>query len=121
MHIILVVLHKFLQRIVRRIALEAISSIILSLLGKSAPRGCLDNLEKLNSYGSPLNSTETLPFLQSIISPQVLRKGLPKIIGQKLSCTEPSTRNSVGYFTLPQRTSTSLTIPMGEIVYLFAR
>src|SRR3954465_2886675 len=81
------------------IAMEAISSIILSLLDKSVPRGYLENLEKLNSYGSPLNSTETLPFLQSIIAPQVPRKGLPKIIGQKLSCTEPSTRKSVGYFT----------------------
>src|SRR3954468_16757835 len=64
------------------IAIEEISSIILSLLEKSVPRGCLENLEKLNSYGSPLNSTETLPFLQSIIAPQVLRKGLPKIIGK---------------------------------------
>src|ERR1044071_5049030 len=81
------------------IATEAISSIILSLLDRSGPRGCLENLEKLNSYGSPLNSTKTLPFLQSIIAPQVLRKGLPKIIGKKLSCTEPSTRKSVGYFT----------------------
>src|SRR3954462_10098479 len=98
------------------IAIEAISSIILSLLDKSVPRGCLEILEKLNSCGSPLNSTETLPFLQSIIAPQVPRKGLPKIIGQKLSCTEPSTRKSVGYFTFPQRTSTSLTIPTGEIV-----
>src|ERR1041384_6705619 len=101
--------------------MEEISSIILSLLGKLLPRGFLENLEKLNSYGSPLNSTETLPFLQSIIAPQVLRKGIPKIIGQKLSFTEPSTRKSVGYFTFPQRTSTSLTIPMGDIVSLFAR
>src|SRR4051812_12264971 len=83
------------------IATEEISSIILPLLDKSVPRRCLENLEKLNSYGSPLNFTETLPFLQSIIAPQVLRKGLPKIIGQKLSCTEPSTRKSVGY--LPSR------------------
>src|SRR3954466_10052676 len=103
------------------IAIEAISLIILSLLDKLVPRGCLENLENLNSYGSPLNSTETLPFLQSIIAPQVLRKGLPNIIGKKLSCTEPSTRKSVGYFTFPQRTSTSLTIPTGEIVCLFAR
>src|ERR1041385_811491 len=81
------------------IAIEEISSIILSLLGKSVSRGCLENLEKLNSYGSPLKSTEDLPFLQSIIAPQVLRKGLPKIMGQKLSLTKPSTRKSVGYFT----------------------
>src|SRR3954470_21038476 len=103
------------------IAIEAISSIILSLLGKSALRVCLENLEKLNSYGSPLNSTDTFPFLQSIIAPQVLRKGLPNIIGKKLSCTEQSTKKSVGYFTFPHRTSTSLTIPIGEIVSLFAR
>src|SRR3954471_4134468 len=103
------------------IAKEAIFSIILSLLEKSVPRDFLENLETLNSYGSPLNSTETLPFLQSITAPQVLRKGLPKIIGQKLSCTEPSTRKLVGYFTFPQRTSTSLTIPIGEIVCLFGK
>src|SRR3954463_6318972 len=103
------------------IAIEVILSIILSSLGNSEPRVCLEILEKLNSYGSPLNSTDTLLFLQSIIAPQVLRKGLPKIIGPKLSCTEPSTRKSVGYFTFPHRTSTYLTIPMGEIVSLFAR
>ena len=80
-----------------------------------------ENLEILNSYGSPVNSTATFPFLQSIIAPQVLRKGLPKIIGKKLSCTEPSTRKSVGYFTFPHRTSTSRTSPIGEIVSLFAR
>src|SRR4051812_8496367 len=100
------------------IAMEAISSIILSLLDKSVPRGCLENLENLNSYGSPLNSTETLPFLQSIIAPQVLRKGLQKMIGQKLYCTEPSTRKSLGYFTFPQSTSISLTIPTGEIAFI---
>src|SRR4051794_20931811 len=103
------------------IAMEKISSKNLSLLGKSVPRVFLENLEKLISYGSPLNSTDTLPFLQSIIAPQVLRKGLPKIIGQKLSFTEPSTRKSVGYFTFPHRTSTSLIIPKGQIVSLFAR
>ena len=62
--------------------MEAICSIILSLLDKLVPRDYLENLEKLNSYSSPLNSIETLPFLQSIIAPQVLRKGLPKIIGK---------------------------------------
>src|SRR4051812_42067565 len=115
------VFHILLQRIIRRNSMEAISSIILSSLGKLVPRGCLENLEKLNSYGSPLNSTETLTFLQSIIAPQVLRKGLPKIIGKNVSCTEPSTIKSVGYFTFPRKTSTSLTILMGEIFSLFAR
>src|SRR3954471_15491075 len=103
------------------IAIEEISSIILSLLDKLVPHGFLENLEKLNLYGSPLNSTETLPFLQSITAPQVLRKVLPKIIEQKISCTKPNTRKSVGYFTFSHRTSTSLTIPTGEIVSLFAR
>src|SRR4051812_30262123 len=120
MHIILVVLHKLLQRIIRRNSNRR-NFFNNFALDKSVPRGCLENLKKLNSYGSPLNSMKILPFLQSIIAPQVLRKGLPKIIGQKLSCTEPSTRNSVGYFTFPQRTSTSLTIPTGEIVCLFTR
>src|SRR3954462_8534990 len=121
MHIILVVLHKLLQRIIISNSNRRNFFNNLSLLVKSVPRGCLVNLEKLNSYGSSLNSTETLPFLQSIIALQVLRKGLPKIIGQKLSCTEPSTRKSVGYLNFPQSTSTSLTIPTREIVCLFAR
>src|SRR3954453_18603788 len=121
MHINFVVFHELLQRIVRRNSNRRNFFNNFFILEKSVPRGCLENLEKLNSYGSPLNSTKTLPFLQSITAPQVLRKGLPKIIGQKLSCTEPSTRKSVGYFTFPQRTSTSLTIPTGEIVCLFAR
>jgi len=50
----------------------------------------------------------------------VFRKGLPNIIGQKSSCGDPRTRKSVGYLILPHRTSTSLTIPSGEIVSLFA-
>src|SRR3954465_15775414 len=121
MHIILVVLHKLLQRIVRRNINRSNFFNNFIIIRQISTMRFLENLEKLNSYGSPLNSTETLPLLQSIIAPQVLRKGLPKIIGQKLSCTEPSTRKSVGYFTFPQRTSTSLTIPTGDIVCLFAR
>src|ERR1041385_4244450 len=119
MHIILVVFHILLQRIIRRTSntRNIFSNFIIK--GKLVPRGCLENLEKLNSYGSPLNSTGTLPFLQSIIAPQVLRKGLPNIIGQKLSCTEPSTRKSEGYFTFPHKTLTSLTIPIGYIVSMF--
>src|SRR3954462_14142914 len=81
MYIILVVLH-CCKGSLGGIAIKAIYSIILSLLDKSVPRGCVENLEKLNSYGSPLNSTETLPFLQSTTAPQVLRKCLPKIIGK---------------------------------------
>ena len=93
MNAILVVLHKLSKGSLGGIAIEAISSIILSLLGKSATRGCFENLEKLNSYDSPLNSTEIFPFPQSIIAPQVLRKGLPKMIEQKSSCTDPSIKN----------------------------
>src|SRR4051812_40049720 len=119
MHIILVVLHELLQRIVRSNSNRSNFLNNFVITRQISTTMLLENLEKLNSYGSPLNSTETLPFLQSIIAPHVLREGLPKIIGQKLSCIEPSTRKSVGYFTFPQITSRSLTIPTGEIVCLF--
>src|SRR3954463_10689490 len=58
--------------------------------------------EVISPAESEPSTEEVLRMVQSIIAPQVLRKGLPKIIGQKLSCTEPSTRKSVGYFTFPQ-------------------
>jgi hypothetical protein len=51
-------------------------------------------------------------------APQVFKKGLPKIIEQVLLAAEPSTRKSAGYLVLPHKTSTSLTIPIGEIVSL---
>ena len=44
--------------------------------------------------------------LQSIIAPQVFKKGLPKMIGQVLIAANPSTRKSVGYLVLPHKTST---------------
>ena len=50
----------------------------------------------------------------------VFKKGLPNIIGQKLSCGEPRTRKSAGYLVFPHKTSTSLTIPIGAIVSLLA-
>ena len=42
------------------------------------------------------------------------------MIGQVLLAAEPSTRKSAGYLVLPHKTSTSLTIPTGEIVSLLA-
>jgi hypothetical protein len=59
-------------------------------------------------------------LLQSITTPQVFKKGLPKIIGQVLLGSVPSIRKLVGYLVLPHRTSTSQTIPIGEIVALLA-
>ena len=41
-------------------------------------------------------------------------------MGQKSSCGEPRTRKSVGYFIFPHKTSTSLTIPIGDIVSILA-
>src|SRR3954468_2791290 len=67
-----------------------------------------------------LNSVKTFSFWQSIIAPQVFKKGLPKIIGQVLLASLPSTRKSAGYLVLPHRTSTSLTIPIEKIVSLLA-
>src|SRR3954454_12772664 len=59
-------------------------------------------------------------FWQSIIAPQVFKKGLPKIIGQVLLASLQSTRKSARYLVLPHRTSTSMTIPIGKIVSLLA-
>ena len=50
----------------------------------------------------------------------VFKKGLPNIMGQKLSCGEPRTRKSAGYLVFPHKTSASLTIPIGEMVSLLA-
>ena len=58
--------------------------------------------------------------MQYILALTVFKKGLPNIMGQKLSCGEPRTRKSAGYLTFPHKTSTSLTIPTGEIVSLLA-
>ena len=41
-------------------------------------------------------------------------------MGQKLSCGESRTRKFVGYLIFPHETSTSLTIPIGDIVSLLA-
>ena len=41
-------------------------------------------------------------------------------MGQKLSCGEVRTRKSAGYLVFPHKTSTSLTIPIGEIESLLA-
>ena len=62
-------------------------------------------------------NTDSL-FSQSILALTVFKKGLPKITGQKSSCGEPRTIKSVGYFIFPHKTSTSPTIPIGDIVSL---
>ena len=62
----------------------------------------------------------TISFSQSILALTVFKKGLPNIMGQKSYCGEPRTRKSTWYLTFPHKTSTSLTIPTGEIVYLLA-
>src|SRR3954468_8058474 len=121
MRIILVVLHKLLQRIVRRNSNRSNFFNNFVITRQISTMRFLRKLRKVKFIWLTIEFNRNLPFLQSIIAPQVLRKGLPNIIGQKLSCTEPSTRKLVGYFTFPQSTSTSLTIPTGEIVCLFAR
>ena len=73
--------------------------------------GCLRNLEKLNSWDISSKPIVTTSFLQSILALTIFKKGLPNIMGQKLSWGEPRTRKSAG---------TSLTIPTGEIVSLLA-
>ena len=64
--------------------------------------------------------TPIVCFSQSILALTVFKKGLPKIMGQKSYCGEPRTRKSVGYFIFPHKTSTSLIVPIGEIVSLLA-
>ena len=50
----------------------------------------------------------------------VFKKGLPKIMGQNSLYGDLRTRKSVGYFIFPHKTSTSLIIPIGDIVSLLA-
>ena len=64
--------------------------------------------------------TPTVCFSQSILALTVFKKGLPKIMGQMSSCGVLITRKSVGYFIFAHKTSTSLRIPIGDIVSLLA-
>src|SRR3954470_9135258 len=99
MHIILVVLHKLLQRIVRRNSNRSIFFNNFVITRQISTTKLLRELRKVKFIWLTIEFNRNFSFLQNIIDPQVLRKGLPKIIGKKLSCTEPSTRKSVGYFT----------------------
>ena len=78
----------------------------------------LDYIDKLTH--SIKSDKAVIAMEESILALTVFKKGLPNIMGQKSSCGDPSTRKSVGYLILPHKTSTSLTIPSGAIVSLFA-
>src|SRR3954467_35656 len=121
MHIIHVVLHKLMQRIVRRNSNRSNLFNNFVITRQISTTRLLRKLREVKFIWLTIEFNRNFTFLAIYTAPHVRRKGLPKIIGKKLSCTKPSTRKSVGYFTFPQRTSTSLTISTGEIVSLFAR
>ena len=59
-------------------------------------------------------------FLTIYFSINGVQEGSTKGNGTKASCGEPRIRKSIGYLIFPHKTSTSLTIPIGEIVSLLA-
>src|SRR3954469_22653371 len=121
MHIILVVLHKLLQRIVRRDNNSSNFSNNFVITRQISTTRLLRELTKVKFIWLTIEFNRNFTFLAIYYSSTSSEERPTKDNREKLSCTEPSTRKSVGYFTFPYRTSTSLTIPTGEIVSLFAR
>src|SRR3954463_2999466 len=122
MHIILVVLHKLLQRIVRSNSNRSNFFNNFIINRQISTTRLLRKLREVKFIWLTIEFNRNLTFLAIYYSSTSAEERPTKDNrAKKLSCTEPSKRNSVGYFTFPQRTSTSLTIPTEEIVCLFAR
>src|SRR3954463_1127690 len=121
MHIILVVLHKLLQRIVRSNSNRSNFFNNFIINRQISTTRLFRKLRETKFIWLTIEFNRNLTFLAIYYSSTSAEEGPTKDNREKLSCTEPSTRKLVGYFTFPQRTSTSLTIPTGEIVCLFAR
>src|SRR4051812_10855868 len=121
MHVILVVFHKFLQSIVRRNSNRSNLFNNFVITRQISTTRLLRKLREIKFIRLTVEFNRKFTFLAIYYSSTSAEEGPTKDNRQKLSCTEPSTRKSVGYFTFPQSTSTSLTIPTGEIVSLFAR
>src|SRR3954470_11467716 len=121
MHIILTALHKLLQRIIRRNRNRSNFFNNFFITRQISTTRLLGELRKLKFIRLTIEFNRNLTFLAIYYSSTSSEERPTKDNRGKISCTEPSTRKSVGYFTFPHRTSTSLTILMGEIVSLFAR
>ena len=61
-------------------------------------------LKTTRSYADAISALVTTSLLQSMVALTVFKKGLPNIMGQKLSCGEPRTRKSAGYLVFPHKT-----------------
>src|SRR3954463_2620885 len=121
MHIILVVLHKLLQRIVRSNSNRSNFFNNFVITRQISTMRLLRKLKEVKFIWLTIEFNRNFTFLAIYYRSTGIEKRPTKDNREKLSCTEPSTRKSVGYFTFPQRTSTSLTIPIGKIVCLVAR
>src|SRR4051812_2591919 len=121
MHIILVVFHQLVQRIVRGNSNRSNFFNNFVITRQISTTRLLRKLRKVKFIWLTIEFNRNFTFLAIYYSSTSFEERPTKDNREKLSCTEPSTRKSVGYFTFPQRTSTSLTIPTGEIVCMFER
>src|SRR3954470_14863121 len=121
MHIILVVLHKLLQIIVRRNSNRSNFFNNFVIARQISTTRLLRKLREVKFIWLTIEFNRNFTFLAIYYSSTRAEERPTKDNRAKLSCTKPNTRKSVGYFTFPKTTSTSLTIPTGEIVCLFAR
>src|SRR3954469_25792464 len=111
MHIILVVLHKLLKRIVRRDSNRSNFFNNFVITRQIGTTRLLRKLREIKFIWLTVEFNRNFNFLAIYYSSTSAEEGSTKDNWEKLSCTEPSTRKSVGYFTFPQSTSTFLTIP----------
>src|SRR3954469_10395295 len=121
MNIILVVFHKLLESVIRgnNNGSNFFNNFVIT--SQVSTTRLLSKLRKIEFVQLTVEFNRNFTFLAIYYSSASVKEGPTKDNREKISCTEPSTRKSVGYFTFPQSTSTSLTIPTGEIVCLFAR
>src|SRR3954468_12553890 len=113
MHVILVVLHKLLQRIVRRNSNRRNFFNNFVITRQISTTRLLRELREVEFIWLTIEFNRNFTFLAIYNNSTSLEERRAKNNREKTIFTELSTRKSVGYFTFPQRTSTSLTIPTG--------
>src|ERR1043165_9301412 len=118
MQIILVVLHKLSQRIIRSNSNRSNFFNNFVITRQISTTRFLGELRKVKFIWLTIEFNRNFTFIAIYYSSTSSEERPTKDNREKLSCTEPSTRKSVGYFTFQHRTSTSLTIPTRDIVSL---
>src|SRR4051812_22350525 len=104
MHIILVVLHKLLQRIVRRNRNRSNFFNNFVITRQISTTRLLRKLREVKFVWLIIEFNRKLTILTIYYSSTSAEERPTKDNGKKLSCTEPSKRKSVGNFTFPHRT-----------------